>query len=504
MYEFNTEEIKQIEARGARLDLIYEQLRQFRNGVAFARLVRPATVGDGILALSPEDKEQFISHYEKTKEHLSIVKFVPASGAATRMFKDLFKFIEDGEHCSAVELFISKLTEFPFYEDLRTIMSKKQLDMDDRRSMCGLLLHEHGLNYGQLPKGLLKFHTYQNEERTPFKEQLVESIEYASSGNSEVKVHFTVSKEHIAKFEEHFEYTRSTSPFADIEFNLDFSTQDPSTDTIAVDMSNEPFKQDGSAFLFRPGGHGALIKNLNTIDADLIFIKNIDNVVHDDHKEDTFIYKKAIGGVLTTLQQNIFGFLNRLDHSHEPSLFSEIEEFFRDRLFIELPNAYFELDISKKPVYLHNMLNRPLRVCGMVKNTGEPGGGPFWVRDKDGSASLQIVEAAQVDEQNAEQKNILQSSTHFNPVDLVCGIRDYKGQKFDLTQYVDPNSGFITHKTSGGKDIKALEYPGLWNGAMAHWNTLFVEVPITTFNPVKTVNDLLKPLHKSSKPVIKI
>ena len=359
------------------------------------------------------------------------------------------------------------------------------------------LLLEKGLNYGSLPKGLLKFHTYPDEIRTPMQEHLVEGALYATSASGNVNIHFTVSAEHRSLFEKHFgESVRGFSQKFHVDYNVSFSEQKPSTDTLAADENNEPFRDNDGVLVFRPGGHGALIENLNDLDGDIIFIKNIDNVVPDSLKESTTRYKKIIAGILVNLQKQCFGYLNELENeSISKAKLAVISKFCEVRLTNRHPDlqAMSEKELRK---YLYTKLNRPIRVCGMVKNVGEPGGGPFLTVNQDGTVSPQILESSQIDMTNPVDKTIMLNSTHFNPVDLVCGVKNYLGRKFDLLEHVDKNTGFISLKSKNGKELKALELPGLWNGAMSDWNTIFVEIPIETFNPVKTVNDLLRPEHQ--------
>ncbi len=370
--------------------------------------------------------------------------------------------------------------------------------MDEKRfkDIVANLLTTPGLNYGSLPKGLLKFHKYAEGARTPLEEHLVEGALYACSSTGKVNVHFTVSSEHHELFEKLVnekmpEYAKKFG----VEYNISFSEQKPSTDTIAADSDNKPFREDGK-LVFRPGGHGALIENLNDLDVDIIFIKNIDNVVPDRLKSDTVTYKNLIAGVLVTLQQKTFEYLKILDSGkYSQEQIEEIIRFVQQKLFCRKSDIK-NMEDAELVIYLRNKLNRPIRVCGMVKNVGEPGGGPFLAYNQDGTVSLQILESSQIDMKDPKKKEMFDNGTHFNPVDLVCAVRDYKGNKFNLTEYVDKSTGFISSKSKNGRDLKALELPGLWNGAMSDWNTIFVEVPLTTFNPVKTVNDLLRDQHQ--------
>lgn len=456
-----------------------------------------------------------INFYDNTIGEYRVIKFVPASGAASRMFKDLFQFLNDysssdvdlrkfkeDDEYQAVRYFFDNLEKFAFYEDLSLALKMDELEISDLiesnkpQIVLEYLLTEKGLNYGNLPKGLIKFHKYDDGSRTPVEEHLVEGALYARSNPEEAILHFTVSPEHENKFKEHIEKVLKTySEIYHLYYGISFSKQKPSTDTIAVDLSNIPFIQENSEILFRPGGHGALIENLNDLDGDIIFIKNIDNVVPDHLKEKTVQYKKALAGKLLEYQERIFNYLNILEEesTYSPSFMGEISNFIQDELCEELIPGHEMIDAR---AYFIKKLNRPLRVCGMVKNEGEPGGGPFWAENPDSTISLQIVESAQVDNDDPEQVEIAKSATHFNPVDLVCGIKNYKGDRFELTKFIDPQTGFISQKSQGGRELKALELPGLWNGAMSDWITIFVEVPIETFNPVKVVNDLLRPQHQ--------
>lgn len=398
---------------------------------------------------------------------------------------------------------LRKFEKFAFYSDLNEACLKtagqgisELLAVGKYKAVVSALLEAAGLNYGSLPKGLLKFHKYEDGNRTPVEEHLVEGALYAANKNGKVNVHFTVSPEHRALFKALVD--EKASAYAKkygVDYNVSFSEQKPSTDTIAADMENKPFRDNGK-LLFRPGGHGALIENLNDLDADIIFIKNIDNVVPDKMKGDTVLYKKLIAGVLVALQQKTFSYLQLLDsgkYTHDQVL--EILQFLQKNLHCKNPEVK-NLEDSELAIYLKKKLNRPMRVCGMVKNVGEPGGGPFLAYNSDGTISLQILESSQIDMKDPAKKEMFEKGTHFNPVDLVCAVRDYKGHKFDLVKYVDKATGFISYKSKNGKDLKALELPGLWNGAMSDWNTVFVEVPLSTFNPVKTVNDLLRAQHQ--------
>ncbi|MFV0390293.1 MAG: DUF4301 family protein [Paludibacteraceae bacterium] len=479
------------------------QLRNFVTGFPFLEIRRAASVGDGINHLSNSDVEKHLEVWDDfLKSGADVLKLVPASGAASRMFKDLFAFLENESNMpqsSAEKQFFDEVEKFAFYDDLNNVCKNNTdksipelIQAGQHKEIVACLLKNDGLNYGALPKGLLKFHSYADGTRTPFQEHMAEGALYAQC-NDGVNIHFTVSGEHRELFENHL---RETLPELEkkygVKYDVSFSEQKSATDTIAVDSDNRPFREDGK-MVFRPGGHGALIANLNDLNYDIIFIKNIDNVVPDSQKSSTVTYKKLIGGVLVTLQKQAFGYLNELENEQiSEAKLTVITQFCENRL----NNYHPEIKTLKRDElrkYLYGKLNRPIRVCGMVKNVGEPGGGPFLTVNPDGTVSPQILESAQISDEN---KQIMMQSTHFNPVDLVCGVKNYKGEKFDLLKHVDENTGFISLKSKNGEALKALELPGLWNGAMSDWNTVFVEVPIETFNPVKTVNDLLREEHQ--------
>jgi len=496
-----------LDKKGISAQMIEEQLRFFKKGFPFLRIVSPVEPGKGILLLSNELMNQYLSEWERfLQSDTTILKFVPASGAASRMFKDLYEF-SDGPSATpgkpAEKKFFSEIRNFAFYDELnKCCQSNTGKNIDELiaegnyKTVVENLLTDKGLNYGALPKGLLLFHSYKTEKRTPTQEHLYEAAMYASGANGETNIHFTVSGEHRVLFEKHVNDTLSDyEQKLQRRFNVSFSEQKPSTDTIAADASNEPFREN-EALVFRPGGHGALIENLNDLNADVIFIKNIDNVVPDALKNPTIIYKKLIGGLLVHLQSRTFSYLREMRNEQlSNQKLNEIALFCEKELNNYNPDI-FGLSAQELQKYLFDKLNRPIRVCGMVKNTGEPGGGPFLTVNPDGTISPQILESSQIDLSKPEEKEKMTRSTHFNPVDLVCGIKNYKGEKFDLLKYVDKNTGFISIKSKNGKELKALELPGLWNGAMSDWNTVFIEVPIETFNPVKTVNDLLRPEHQ--------
>ena len=494
--------------KGITEEQIAVQLACFEKGFPYLKLFAAASVKNGIMVPDGEEQKMYLDMWESyTQTDKTIVKFVPASGAASRMFKNLFEFLDSDKNAPQTDFektFFDRIEQFAFYQDLDEACLSNVgkgvaalVKAGEYKTVVKILLKQPGLNYGALPKGLLKFHRYEDGSRTPVEEHLVEGALYATNSNGKVNIHFTVSPEHRSMFKMLVDekipvYAKRYG----VDYNISFSEQKPSTDTIAVDMDNNPFRDENGNLLFRPGGHGALIENLNDLDADIIFIKNIDNVVPDKRKGDTVLYKKLIAGVLISLQQQVFSYLHLLDtgkYTHEQVL--EILQFLQKELHCKNPETK-NLEDSELVIYLKKKLNRPIRVCGMVKNVGEPGGGPFLAYNSDGTISLQILESSQIDMNDAEKKAMFERGTHFNPVDLVCAVRDYKGHKFDLTKYVDKETGFISHKSKNGKELKALELPGLWNGAMSDWNTIFVEVSLSTFNPVKTVNDLLREQHQ--------
>ncbi|MCL1937669.1 MAG: DUF4301 family protein [Candidatus Azobacteroides sp.] len=496
-----------IQAKAISARQIYDQLEQFEKGFPYLPVIASASIEKGIKCIAEDEQaiylEKWFAYLEQNKQ---IVKFVPASGAASRMFKDLFEFLSSSRTVPSTpfeQTFFEGIRQFAFFPalDQCCLLNEKnsidQLMAEGKyKSVVENLLLPKGLNYGQLPKGLILFHAYPEGARTAMEEHWVEGARYACNQSRKVILHFTVSPEHRSLFES---LTKEKIPaYArqfEVDYEVDFSEQKPSTDTVAVDMENQLFRENGQ-LVFRPGGHGALIENLNDLSADIVFIKNIDNVVPDSFKPITIRYKQLIAGILVKYQQQIFTYLEKIDsgtYTHEELM--EMLYFLQNELCIKNLGTKV-LEDGELVLYIRSRLNRPLRVCGMVRNQGEPGGGPFLTVNSDGTVSLQILESSQIDLKNPKMKAFFEEGTHFNPVDLVCALKDYKGRKFNLTHYVDKNTGFISLKSKNGKTLKALELPGLWNGAMSNWNTLFVEVPIETFNPVKTVNDLLRPEHQ--------
>ena len=497
----------QLAAKGISEEKLNKQLESFKTGFPFLKLEAAAAIGKGIIAPTDEERAQYIEAWNQYKASgKKVVKFVPASGAASRMFKDMFAFLDadyDVPTTPFEKNFFDNIKKFAFREALcdqcKKNEGKKIMELiadGNYKAVVANMLEGKGLNYGQLPKGLLLFHNYEDGPRTPMEEHLVEAALYAAS-DGEANVHFTVSHDHLELFKQ--KVAEKADKYAKrfgVKYNISFSEQKPSTDTVAANADNTPFRNEDGTMLFRPGGHGALIENLNEIDADVIFIKNIDNVVPDRLKDETVEYKQLIAGVLITLQEKAFAYLRQLEsgqYSH-----ADLEEIIR---FVQRDLCCRKADIKELEdadlvIYLKKKLNRPMRVCGVVKNVGEPGGGPFLTYNQDGTVSLQILESSQIDKNNEEYMKMFTEGTHFNPVDLVCAVKDFKGKPFNLPDFVDKNTGFISSKSKNGKELKALELPGLWNGAMSDWSTVFVEVPLGTFNPVKTVNDLLREQHQ--------
>ena len=505
----------QIKALGISLDKIEGELLLFQLGIPKITLERPATINDGIVKLSNEEFQNYADFFDAEKKVLKLKKFVPASGAASRMFKFLNEFLNDFDHENEtinayinrkkdknLPTFLAGIEKFPFYEEIKAKLKELYDDYYSLESheksyrFIKIMLSPEHFDFCNKPKGVLDFHKYETEIATPAEEHLNECAFYASS-NAVSHLHFTVSDHHENLFQNIIDRVKQkVEEKSKTTLHVSYSYQDKSTDTIAVASTNEPFRNENGKLVFRPGGHGALINNLNNLDADLLFIKNIDNVIQN-HIQEITLYKKGLAGVLLDLQQQVFKILKAVENNEitEKNI-PEIIDFMEQKLNIDVLEDFHKYTIENKLEFIKNKLNRPIRVCGMVKNEGEPGGGPFWVRSYKGNVSLQIVESTQVDTHNHEQAEILAKATHFNPVDLVCATKNYRGKKFDLTQFVDHSTGFIVHKNNKGRDLKGYELPGLWNGAMAKWTTVFVEVPLVTFNPVKTVNDLLKPAHQ--------
>ncbi|MGJ8591807.1 MAG: DUF4301 family protein [Aquaticitalea sp.] len=517
--KFTEQDIKQIENQGLSLKKVESQIDIFKSGLPLINLQSAATIEhgiNGIKKLTDQEMEAYSKFFDSKRDATSILKFVPASGAATRMFKTLFNFIDtynpenesinsfiNRNKDSDLSVFLVGIEKLPFYQIVLNEIKKHYPNFNsfsnDKQKFLFVktMLDEDKLNYGFFPKGLLPFHKYKDHIATAFEEHLFESALYASS-KGEAKLHFTISENYKHIFDNEFKRIEEiVERKKKTKFHISFSYQKNSTDTIAVTPDDKPFREDDGTLVFRPSGHGALLENLNDLEADIIFIKNIDNVVVYKFENEVASYKKMLAGLLLKVQEQTFKHLETLEQeSISDESLIEIARFLVNGLNVKVSHEFEKYSKKYQIEYLIEKLNRPIRVCGMVKNEGEPGGGPFWVKEESGNISLQIVESAQVDRKNKNQKEILKNSTHFNPVDLVCGVKNYKGEKFDLLKYVDSKTSFITMKTKVGKDLKALELPGLWNGSMACWNSIFVEVPLITFNPVKTVTDLLKPTHQ--------
>ncbi|OIQ17640.1 MAG: ATPase [Flavobacterium sp. MedPE-SWcel] len=501
--------------RDISIEKIENQLATFKNGINKIVLKKPAIINDGIFQLPTKSAEEYASYFESKKDNFKLTKFVPASGAASRMFKFLNEFMigfnpeEDTINAyinrkeqTALNTFLVGLDKFAFFKEIMDVVKEDPYYNEWSKStrtynFIKTMLQDKRFDFANKPKGILPFHQQEGFVSTPVCEHLKESVDYTASQNK-TNVHFTISEEHLDGFLDAIQRSKSAvEEESGTAIDFSFSYQHKKTDTIAVDMDNIPFRENGESILFRPGGHGALIENLNNLEADIVFVKNIDNVSHNNSKTIS-LYKKALAGGLIELQEQIFIYLERIDEGNlTEEEVNEIFTFAKGQLSQHIPEDVSKFTHENRIEYAQQLLNRPIRVCGMVKNEGEPGGGPFWVEEEKGRLSLQIVESSQIDMSNANQKLILSQSTHFNPVDLVCGLKTYKGEYFNLNDYVDADTGFIVTKNRLGKDVQSYELPGLWNGAMAGWITVFAEVPLETFSPVKTVNDLLKPAHQS-------
>ncbi len=503
---FREKDLNLLASRGITPEQAEKQLKRFQTGFPYLTIKSAATPGQGITVLDDAQRAQACARWDRyLADGGEVLKFVPASGAASRMFKALFEYIDGGGDSlpegSPVAALLASVDSLPFLSDLRDAVVRmygKDLDTlraeGRNRDIIAAIVKPEGLNYGQLPKALLKFHSYAGEpSRTPLEEQLTEGAQTAANSAGEVRLHFTVSSNHRRLFEEKL---REAIPAAEArtgrKFTVSLSEQKPSTDTLAANPDNTPFLENDNLF-FRPGGHGALIENLNDIDSAVVFIKNIDNVVPDARRGDTVAYKRVIGGYLMELHDEIVRLTEAIDRGEDVN--DEVVSFMREKLSTDDPR-FNELRGGDLSRLLRAKLDRPLRVCGMVRNEGEPGGGPYIAVNPDGSWSPQVLESTQIDLSRQEYRDMMAGATHFNPVDLVCYIKDINGRKYNLPEYVDPATGFISSKSSHGRELRAMELPGLWNGAMSDWNTAFVEVPLSTFNPVKTVNDLLRPMHR--------
>src|SRR5690625_1612431 len=501
-------DIQQLTLQDISAQEVERQLDIFRKGIPTVLLIKQATITDVIVSLNDKHQADFIKTFEQSDLHA--VKFVPASGAASRMFRILHRFLQDFEpekeeldiflkksDCAELKKFFNRLEDFPFYEialsKLNGSSQKSKHPNEEKYTFVKFLLED--LDYSNLPKGLIPFHKY--DETTVFSafdEHLIEASSYALK-NGKAHLHFTIAEEHLPLFNSAFKKAKKKLPKKGNDYEISYSYQQKSTDTIAVDFDNQPFRLEDGSILLRPGGHGALLSNLNSIDADLIFIITIDNVVPVNNLELFSQHKKALDGILVNVQNKIFSLINEMEQTGFTEKIKEKAS--------QISQNYFhrKIDFSTKQEVME-FFNRPIRICGMVKNEGDPGGGPFWIEDQNGELTLQIIEGAQINQKCPQTQKVLSEMTHFNPVDIVCGVKNYKGEKFDLMDFVAKDQGFITQKSIDGRDLKALELPGLWNGGMAYWNSIFVEVPHQTFNPVKTVLDLLKPGHQVNSLVI--
>ena len=497
---FTKEDVAQIEQRGTTVQNVADQVERFKKGFPWMKIIAPATPEKGIQVLSQEEVEAAVNYYESAAIN-GKCKFVPASGAASRMFKDLFSGLdalkagkELADDAPAAK-FVDKIQSFAFYTP-ELFGDTVYPCAKYRESVLSKTLTDEGLGYGSKPKGVLKFHKYTDGEiRTAFAEHLVEAQDYMKNEDGTANLVVTISPEHQHLFEEAYaEVKEAYEAKYGVKYNIAFTFQDKATDTVAVDVENKPFRTETDSLLFRPAGHGALIYNLNKIEDEVVSIKNIDNVANERLLPETAKWKKVLLGKALELRDTLHGYLRQLDAEVTPALCDEIEAYLETTLCVTLPET---ADFDARVAAIRAKLDRPIRVAGMVKNQGEPGGGPFIIADKDGSTSLQVLESVQINMSDDHARNALASATHFNPVDIVCCLHDYQGQSFDLLQYVDEDAGFISSKSYQGRELKALELPGLWNGAMSNWNTLFVEVPLATFNPVKVVLDLLRPAHQN-------
>lgn len=486
MTDLTTNKLQQLKQIGITNEDLEYQIRQFQEGVNPVDLVAAATVNNGIVKLNYEASSSLKNYYEENSVNIDITRFVPASGAASRMFKAFYQYLETGTRSEEIEKFADNFQYFAFYEDMKC--------HNEPDYSCAINNMINTLKLAELPKALIPFHIYDEGARTAFEEHLREAA-MAVPGQSTVNIHFTISKEHQEKFDDLIKKVVSkVEQDTNKKYNISFSYQSKSTDTVAVSIDNTPFRNPDGTLMFRPGGHGSLIQNLDKLDTDLIYIKNIDNIQPDHMKTNTMFYKEILGGYLMKVKNKVAKSIEGLQSGS--ILPDELTSTVKTEMSLELPESFESMSVSEKKDMLIDKLNRPIRVCGMVKNEGEPGGGPFWTRNSNGDISLQIVESSQIDLDNENQAAIVQNATHFNPVDLVCWTKDYQGIKFDLTKFVDPETSFISEKSQSGQVIKVLEHPGLWNGAMANWLTLFVEVPVSTFSPVKTIVDLLRPEHQ--------
>lgn len=500
---FTNQDLESIRQHGISQESVNQQLAIVSCDIAKVELTAPAHKGNGIYEADASQLEKMASKYAQKIAGKKIMKFVPASGAATRMFKELLVYVNDGTASKSVEEVKSSLKKFAFFPSLASALAKdgyhieQLIEQEDYKTIFNYLLKQHGLNFANMPKGLLPFHVYKDAARTAFEEHLVEAALYAKDSKKVARLHFTISAEYEELFKElKDKIVQKYEDEYDVKYDISFSFQHASTDTIAFAEDNQPFRDENGCLVFRPGGHGSLIKNLNEIDADVIFIKNIDNVTIDKLKGTTIKYKKLLASLLLDVQQQVFDLLSKMENNQHLSVnLKAAEEMLSTYFFIKMPLDYHQMSDERKKQFIIRLLDRPIRVCGMVKQEGEPGGGPFWVRNHFGTCDLQIVETSEMNLVDEHQKQIVETSDYFNPVDIVCAIKNYQGKIFDLTQFIDYQRFFVSEKSYQGRKLKAIENPGLWNGAMSNWLTMFVAVPLATFSPVKTINDLLRKEH---------
>jgi hypothetical protein len=496
---FNTDDIRQIKSLGLKADDVNRQLALFRRDPKYLKLNRPCTVKDGILSITPAGRTKLVDFYERESGKYKSIKFVPASGAASRMFADWFGARQKGGfECAELDRkFFRDLKKLPFFDLIETDKAGKEyLQKKEIKEVIGFILGKPGLNYGHLPKALIPFHLYPHGKMlTSLEEHLIEAAKYIRSADNYCYLHFTVAAGDKRDIEGFFKKVlKKYEKICQVKFKIAVSTQKTSTNTVAADESGNPVRDEKGHIIFRPGGHGSLLANLNDLQADFIFVKNIDNIAPEPLLEKNISYKKMLGGLAIRIQQENYALLCRLESGNFADI-DDIVKYCSGTLNIAFPRGFTSQAGTNKIRTMISLLNRPLRICAMVKNEGEPGGGPFWVDEKDGTQTLQIVEGAHVDKKNSGQLTIWSQAQYFNPVDMVCCIKDYHGEKFVLDNYVDKNAYLVSSKNEKGINLQVLEVPGLWNGSMAYWNTVFVELPISVFNPVKTVDDLLRPQH---------
>lgn len=513
---------KDLKSEQGKLDIpvesIIEQIETFEKGIPPVRIVKACTIGDGIRIIPAEHYNSYFDLFQSALDNERIIKFVPASGAASRMFKKLQSVLTNSktthkelekaaslgdEESNSVLEFINNLEHFAFYDDLKKRMMDTGLNLEEikeqgeYKEILKFTLHKVGLGYAGKPKGSIKFHNYPEGSRTAFEEHLIEALNYTKRKDAPAHIHFTISAEHEELVKSVIDPVLKKHSKRGMQIEVRYSFQKTTTNTVAATADNKPFRDENGKIVFRPGGHGALISNLIDLQADIIVIKNIDNLVPDHYREETYKYKKLLIGYLVELHTKLCIYLTKfVEEDISDEMLRIISNFVKNNLGLEITEDYKSMSSDNKKNYLFRLMNRPIRICGMVRKEGHPGGGPFWVLEKDGKVTKQVVEITQIDLSNKEQEDILKSATHFSPVDFICCVRDYNNKPFDLYRFSDKDSGLITIKSKDGKKLKALELPGLWNGGMANWITVFVEVPKITFNPVKEINDLLKAEHQ--------